>query len=349
MKVQGSIALVTGANGGIGRALVDELIHRGAAKVYVGMRDPSSFATSFADHSRLVALPLDVTRSDQIANAATAAADVTLLVNNAGFLGGRGPLSADDLARARQEMEVNYFGPLAIAQAFKETPALKGGALVNILSFVALVTIPQEGTYSASKSAALALTRSLRAELKPRGTQVLAVLPVQVDTPLGKSLPEPKLGRMRRGSRCRDRGSRRVERRAIVRGACRGLRESIGKFLRVMPLPACMSGILGVARAAKSERRRAGNARCRQRPSEFGATRQRWRSADRHSGRRRFDGAGDDHRERSDPPLHPRSLAREQRRLRLQNRWSGHTARRAPHRRLADAPGAVGSRPGDRH
>lgn len=81
---------------------------------------------------------------------------------------------------------MNYFGPLTIAQAFRDTPALKsGGAVINVLSFLAFATVPRGGTYSASKAAGLALTRTLRAELKSRGTQVLAVFPVQVDTPMG--------------------------------------------------------------------------------------------------------------------------------------------------------------------
>jgi len=193
MKVEGSVALVTGANRGIGRALVEELLRRGASKVYAGVRDVSSAEALFKDDRRLIAVQLDVSKPDQVAKAAAAASDVTLLVNNAGFLGGHGALSVSDLALARQEMEVNYFGPLALAQAFKNTPALKGGAVINILSFLALATIPQAGTYSASKAAALSLTRVLRAELKSRGSQVLAVLPVQVDTPLGKSMPDPKL------------------------------------------------------------------------------------------------------------------------------------------------------------
>lgn len=193
MKIEGSVALVTGANGGIGQAIVEELLKRGASKIYAGVRDTGSAKALFKGQSRVIPVQLDVSKSDQIAKAAATASDVTLLVNNAGFFGGHGSLSVNDLAMARQEMEVNYFGPLALAQAFKNTPALRGGAVINILSFLALATIPLAGTYSASKAAALSLTRVLRAELKTRGSQVLAVLPVQVDTPLGASMPDPKL------------------------------------------------------------------------------------------------------------------------------------------------------------
>lgn len=194
MKIQNSVALVTGANGGIGRALVQELLKRGASKIYVGARDTASLQPLLAESSKLVPLQLDVTKPDQIAAAAKVASDITLLINNAGTAGFSGALAAKDLTNARQEMEVNYFGVLALSQALRATPAFqKGGAVVNVLSFLALATLPVAGTYSASKSAALALTRTLRAELKARDVQVLGVLPVQVDTPLGAPLPEPKL------------------------------------------------------------------------------------------------------------------------------------------------------------
>jgi short-subunit dehydrogenase len=194
MKIEGSVVLVTGANGGIGRAFVRELLKRGASKIYLGARDTASLQPLLAESNKLVPLALDVTKPEQITAAAKVAADITVLVNNAGMAGFTGALAAKDLGNARQEMEVNYFGVMALSQALRETPAFhNGGAIMNVLSFLALVTLPVAGTYSASKSAALALTRTLRAELKPRGVQVLGVLPVQVDTPLGAPLPEPKL------------------------------------------------------------------------------------------------------------------------------------------------------------
>jgi len=193
MKVAGSVALVTGANGGIGRALVSELLARGAAKVYVGVRDVAA-AKSISDDPRLVPLALDLTRPEDIVGAAHAASDVTLIVNNAGTSSFTGALSAKNLNAARQEMEVNYFGPLALVQAFRDAPALKaGGAIINVLSIVSILTIPAAGTYSASKAAALALTRTLGAELKGREVQVLGALPVQTETPLGQAFPEPRL------------------------------------------------------------------------------------------------------------------------------------------------------------
>lgn len=194
MKIKGSVALVTGANGGIGRAFVNELLRRGAAKIYVGARDPASLRGLFEASSRLVPLALDVTNPQQIEEAARTASDITLLINNAGVAAYSGALAAPDLTGARREMEVNYFGVLALTRALRNTPALRqGGAIVNVLSFLALVALPVAGTYSASKSAMLSVTRTLRAELAPRGVQVLAVLPVQTDTAMGAPLPEPRL------------------------------------------------------------------------------------------------------------------------------------------------------------
>jgi len=194
MKIKGSVALVTGANGGIGRAFVEELLKRGAARIYLGARDTASLRGLFAESSRLVPVTLDVTNPKQIEDAVEATSDITILINNAGTVAFSGALAAKDLAAARQEMEVNYFGLLALTRALRNTPAFRsGGAIVNVLSFLSLVTLPVAGTYSASKSAALALTRTLRAELKPRGVQVVGVMPVQTDTPAYSPLPEPKL------------------------------------------------------------------------------------------------------------------------------------------------------------
>ena len=194
MNIKGSVVLLTGASGGIGRAFTHELLSRGAAKIYLAARDVSSLAPLLGGSDRLVPLALDMTKPDQITAAAKAAADITLLINNAGAAAFTGVLSAKDTAGARQEMEVNYFGVLALSQALRDTPAFRtGGAIVNLLSILSLVTLPVAGTYSAAKAAELALTRTLRAELKPRGVQVLGVMPVQVDTALGAPLPEPKL------------------------------------------------------------------------------------------------------------------------------------------------------------
>jgi NAD(P)-dependent dehydrogenase (short-subunit alcohol dehydrogenase family) len=112
MKIEGSVVLLTGANGGIGRALTHELLRRGAAKIYLAARDVSSLASLLDRSDRLVPLTLDLTKPDQIAATAKSAADITLLINNAGAAAFTGVLSATDTAGARDEMEVNYFGVL---------------------------------------------------------------------------------------------------------------------------------------------------------------------------------------------------------------------------------------------
>jgi short-subunit dehydrogenase len=192
MKIQGSKVLLTGASGGIGRAFIDELLRRGVAKVYAGVRSPGGEA--LPSDPRLEVIQLDVTDPASIAAAARKASDVNLLINNAGIAAFSGALTAESVDAARQEMEVNYFGPLQMTRALKDTPVFSAsGAIVNVISFLALVTLPLAGTYSVSKSAVLALTRSMRAELKASGTQVVAVLPVQTDTKLAVQMPDPKV------------------------------------------------------------------------------------------------------------------------------------------------------------
>jgi short-subunit dehydrogenase len=192
MKIAGSKVLLTGANGGIGRAFVDELLRRGVKKVYLGVRKLEGH--SFPDDPRLVPILLDVANQASIDEAAKQVSDINILINNAGYAAFTGVLSAASIDAARREMEVNYFGPFLLTRALKDTAVFStSGAIVNIASFLALVTLPLAGTYSASKSAALALTKTIRAELKGRGTRVIAVLPVQVDTPMGAAMPEPRV------------------------------------------------------------------------------------------------------------------------------------------------------------
>lgn len=194
MKIANSIALVTGANRGIGRTFVEELLKRGVAKIYVAARDTASLAELLKNGDRrLVPLPLDVTDADQVAAAASVASDVTLLINNAGYAAFDGAISAPEMDDARQEMEVNYFGPLALTRAFSPVLARSGGAVLNMLSMLSLISLPMAATYSASKAAGLSLTRSLRAELAAQGTQVVGVLAVQTETAMGAKLPEPRL------------------------------------------------------------------------------------------------------------------------------------------------------------
>ena len=184
MDIKDCTALVTGANRGIGAAFVAALLEAGAAKVYAACRDPQAADLEFdpAD-PRVEALQLDVTDAPAIAAAAEACGDVQLLVNNAGYFANTTLLGAPDIGNARQEMEVNYFGPLQLSRAF--APALGrngGGAIVNVLSAAAIVCVPNMGGYSPSKFAARAMGVALRAELMDQHTQVHNLIVGSVDT-----------------------------------------------------------------------------------------------------------------------------------------------------------------------
>jgi NAD(P)-dependent dehydrogenase (short-subunit alcohol dehydrogenase family) len=195
-RIEGSVALVTGANRGIGRALTEALLERGAEKVYATARDPRTLDELQRRHgSRLVPLRLDVTDADQVAEVARRATDVDLLFNNAGAFGDAGtfePTELTDVAIvevARREMEVNYFGALRMLQGFGETLARRGGVIVNVGSAAGLVNVPLQPTYSASKAAQHSLTQASRALLAGRGVSVHGVYPGPVDTRMTEDLP----------------------------------------------------------------------------------------------------------------------------------------------------------------
>jgi len=195
MELKGTVALVTGANRGVGRAFVEALLERAAAKVYAGAREPAKLADLTGRHKgKVVALKLDITQPADILAAARSCRDVRLLVNNAGINRQAGLIAAPDLAAARAEIETNYFGPLSMCRAF--APILKangGGAIVNMLSILARVNLPMYGSLSASKAAALSLTQGVRGELAKQGTLVVAVMPGAVDTEMERNFPPPKL------------------------------------------------------------------------------------------------------------------------------------------------------------
>ena len=189
--IEGTTALVTGANRGLGMAFVQALLDRGAAKVYAGARNPGTVDVTDA---RVVPVQLDITNFDDIAAAARDCADVSLLVNNAGAMLLRPFLSAPDMSAARTEMETNYFGTLAMARAFAPVlGAAGGGGLVNVLSVVSWLASPFNASYCASKSAEWALTNALRVELRAQGTLVVGVYAGFVDTDMTKSLDVPKV------------------------------------------------------------------------------------------------------------------------------------------------------------
>jgi NAD(P)-dependent dehydrogenase (short-subunit alcohol dehydrogenase family) len=188
MQVEGAVALVTGANRGLGRAFARALLDAGAAKVYAGARDPGTITDP-----DVVPLRLDVTDPAQVAAAAEVASDVNIVINNAG-VELRAPLLGDDLGPLREEFEVNYFGTLAVARAFAPVLAANGGgALVNMLSALSFVAVPRHPNYSATKAAAWSLTNSLRTFLRGQGTLVVGVHAGYLDTDMTADIDDPKI------------------------------------------------------------------------------------------------------------------------------------------------------------
>jgi peptide/nickel transport system ATP-binding protein len=193
MKVSGCVALVTGSNRGIGKAYVEELLARGAAKVYAAARIKGDAEAAFSDQ-RVVPVGLDTTDDAQVDEAAARLSDVTLLINNAGVNYNTPLLGIHSLENARHEMEVNYFGKLAMCRAF--APVLEangGGAIVNMLSILSRANVPLMGSLCASKAAALSMTHGVRAELAKQGTLVVAVMPGAVRTRMTENFPGDKM------------------------------------------------------------------------------------------------------------------------------------------------------------
>ncbi|WP_374652022.1 SDR family oxidoreductase [Dongia sp.] len=184
--VKDAVALVSGANGGIGSEVVRALLRAGAARIYCGARQIDSLRTLTAvAPDRLIPVQLDVADAQSVAQVAKACADVTLLINNAGWNSNEGLFGANSLDNARREMETNYLGTLAVSRAFQPILARNGGGgLVNLITVVAHCNLPLMSTYAASKAALLSLTQGLRAELRNQGTHVMGVLPGAVDTPM---------------------------------------------------------------------------------------------------------------------------------------------------------------------
>jgi len=188
MKIENAVALVTGANRGIGLAFTRALLARGARKVYAGSRDPAAVTLSGAQPLRL-----DVTKPDEVAAAAAQAADVTLVINNAGIAQAGSFLAPDSEDVTRRIFETNFFAMLRMSKAF--APVLEangGGALLNVLSVASWLNGGELAAYSASKSAAWSLTNALRSELAAQRTQVLALHMAYVDTDLTRGFDVPK-------------------------------------------------------------------------------------------------------------------------------------------------------------
>jgi NAD(P)-dependent dehydrogenase (short-subunit alcohol dehydrogenase family) len=183
MELTHAVAVVTGANRGLGRHLATQLVARGA-KVYAAARRPES-----VDVPGAVPLRLDVTDEESVRAAARLAPDATLLINNAGIATGTALLDGD-LDTVHLEMRTNFFGPLAVTRAF--APVIEGnggGAVLNVLSVLSWLHPARAGAYAAAKAAAWALTDAVREELAPRGIDVSALHVGYMDTDMADFVP----------------------------------------------------------------------------------------------------------------------------------------------------------------
>lgn len=188
MEIKGSVALVTGANRGLGAAFTRGLLAAGATKVYGGAR--SDYRPT---EPGVVPVRLDITDAAQVAAAAADLPDVDLVINNAGVYHPTGVLDDGLEAALRADLETNLFGTLAVSRAFAPVLAANGGgALVNILSVTSWRSSALFSAYGASKAAALSITNSLRDALRPNGTLVVAVHAGYLDTDMATAITTPK-------------------------------------------------------------------------------------------------------------------------------------------------------------
>jgi NAD(P)-dependent dehydrogenase (short-subunit alcohol dehydrogenase family) len=184
MNIENKTVLITGANRGIGQALVNEALRRGAKRVYAGTRGGLQHADE-----RVTPLALDVTNAEQIRGAVEKVESLDILINNAGL-----DVWADlsDRAALEQLLAVNFFGPYDVTHAFLPLLIRSRGAIVNNLSLLALAPLPMDPAYAISKAAAFSMTQSLRALLGRQGVSVHASLTGPVDTDMTRGLNIPK-------------------------------------------------------------------------------------------------------------------------------------------------------------
>ena len=184
MNIIGKTILITGTNRGLGKALVEEALRRGAKQVYAGARVPIEHADT-----RVTPLTLDITNAAQIQEVVEKVTSRDILINNAGIA-----LSdnVSDRSAIEQHLAVVFFGTYDLTQAFLPLLTRARGAIVNVLSLAALAALPVVPPYSIAKAAAFSLTQSLRALLAGQGVSVHAVLPGPIDTEMSRSLDIPK-------------------------------------------------------------------------------------------------------------------------------------------------------------
>lgn len=190
MKLNDQTVLISGANRGIGAALVREMLKTGIRKLYATARSVRSLP-DFGD-ARVVPLQLDVTDDESVRDASSAASDVDILINNAGTAAFSNWLSSDQEV-IDADMATNFYGTLRVIRAFApQLQARHSGVIVNVISVVGLAPVPALSGYSASKAALQSLTQALRGSLAPSGIKVVGVYPGPIDTDLARDLPLEK-------------------------------------------------------------------------------------------------------------------------------------------------------------
>lgn len=180
--IQGKVVLITGANRGIGKALVEAYAEHGAAKIYAAVRTLETAKPLEEKYpGKVVPIYMDLNKLDSIKDAAATAQDVDIVINNAGILSYTGPLAEDAIAQLQNEMQVNVYGFMQVAQSF--APLIKGGILCQINSVGSLrCPLPSVATYAATKAAAYSMTQALRTSLKEQDTFVMSVHPGPIAT-----------------------------------------------------------------------------------------------------------------------------------------------------------------------
>jgi NAD(P)-dependent dehydrogenase (short-subunit alcohol dehydrogenase family) len=188
VEIAGSVALVTGANRGLGAAFCRALLEAGASKVYAGARHPANVGIA-----GVVPVRLDITSSADIVAAAAACTDVTLLINNAGILNGTRALAENAAEAGQREFATNVFGLLNVTRAFAPILASNGGGgLINVLSVLSWLSSPGAALYCASKAASWSLTNAIRLELQAQHTHVLALHVGLMETEMAANLKGSK-------------------------------------------------------------------------------------------------------------------------------------------------------------
>jgi len=189
MNLENKTIFVSGANRGIGKAIVEALLKHPVKKIYAAARNVNNLP-GFND-TRVVPVKLDITDNSQIQNAVEHAKDVDVLINNAGVLS-FAAIVGGEFDLLKHDMNVNYFGTLTMTRAFIPVLENKGGAIANVISIIGLASMASVGGYSASKAALYSATQAMRTELKPKNISVHGIFPGPIDTDMARGIDMPK-------------------------------------------------------------------------------------------------------------------------------------------------------------